>query len=183
MASIWRSVVVSMLFTLFGGPGIVLVFIPWLVTRFSIPPGEPVALRAAGVILISTGLALLLESIWRFISMGRGTLVPTMPTERLVLSGLYRYVRNPMYVGVLTAIAGEALLMQSGGLATEFFAVGLAFELFVRLYEEPRLMRTFPEEYGVYQHHVRRWLPRLTPWDGGAQQARTFRGLAVSKEK
>ena len=167
MASVRQSIVVSVLFTLFGGPGIVLVFIPWLVTRFRIPPGHPVTLRVLGAILIAAGLMPLLESIWRFIFVGRGTLVPTMPTEHLVVSGLYRYVRNPMYVGVLTAIAGEGLLMRSGGLAIEFLAAGLAFALFVRLYEEPRLMRTFPEEYGMYRRNVRRWLPRLRPWDGG----------------
>ena len=117
MASIRRSIVVSVLFTVFGGPGIVLVLIPWLVTRFRIPPGQPVALRDAGAILIATGLVPLFESISRFILVGRGTLLPTMPTEQLVVSGLYRYVRNPMYIGVLTAIAGEALLMRSGELA------------------------------------------------------------------
>jgi len=165
MASIRRSIVVSVLFTVFGGPGIVLVLIPWLVTRFRIPPGQPVALRDAGAILIATGLVPLFESISRFILVGRGTLLPTMPTEQLVVSGLYRYVRNPMYVGVLTAIAGEALLMWSGELAIEFVAAGVAFELFVRLYEEPRLARRFPEEYDEYRCNVRRWLPRLTPWD------------------
>jgi len=167
MVSVRRSIVVSVLFTVFGGPGIVLVFVPWLVTRFQIPPGQPAALRIAGAILVATGVVPLFESISRFIFVGRGTLVPTMPTEHLVVSGLYRYLRNPMYLGVLTAIAGEALLMRSGGLAIEFLAAGVAFELFVLLYEEPRLARTFPEEYAEYRRHVRRWLPRLTPWDGG----------------
>jgi protein-S-isoprenylcysteine O-methyltransferase Ste14 len=166
MASAGRSIAVSVVFTLFGGPGIFLVFVPWWLTRFRVPTGESLAVGILGGIVIVAGIAPLLESIWRFVFVGRGSLVPAVPTEHLVVSGLYRYVRNPMYVGVLTAIAGEALLLQSRGLAVELLCVWLGFELFVRLYEEPRLMQEFPREYDLYRRHVRRWLPRLTPWDG-----------------
>jgi protein-S-isoprenylcysteine O-methyltransferase Ste14 len=166
MASAGRNVVVSVLFTLFGGPGILLVYFPWLLTHFRMPEDQPFALRALFTLVIACGLVPLLESIWRFIFVGRGTLVPLVPTERLVVSGLYRFVRNPMYVGVMTILAGEALLLRSLAVAQELAAVWLGMELFVRLYEEPRLMKTFPAEYDVYRRNVGRWLPRLTPWNG-----------------
>lgn len=67
---------------------------------------------------------------------------------------------------MLTVIAGEALLMQSRGSAIEFFVAWLVFELFVRFHQEARLTRSFPEEFSLYRHHVRRWIPRLTPWEG-----------------
>jgi protein-S-isoprenylcysteine O-methyltransferase Ste14 len=165
MASVGRNVVVSALFTLFGGPGILLVYVPWSVTQFRVPAGEPLGLRVLCGIVIVAGLVPLLESIGRFIIVGRGTLVPALPPEHLVVSGIYRFVRNAMYVGVLAAIAGEAFLLGSRGLAIELLAAWLGFNLLVRLYEEPRLARTFPAEYALYRRNVHRWLPRLTPWD------------------
>lgn len=164
MASFRRSIVASVLFTLFGGPGIVLVLIPWLITRFRIPTDLPPEHLVAGPILIVIGLVPLLESIARFVWAGRGALVPNVPTEHLVVSGLYRFVRNPMYVGVLIAILGETLLLWNRGMLLEFFAVAVAFQLFVQFYEEPRLLRTFSIEYVRYRQNVPRWLPRLTPW-------------------
>lgn len=164
MASLRLNVLASVLFTLFGGPGIVLLFVPWAITRMRIPADEPSAQHAAAALLIALGLVPLFESIVRFVRVGRGSLVPTVPTERLVVSGLYRYLRNPMYVGVLTALTGEALLFSSRGLLVEWALVWLFYHLFVLLYEEPRLARTYPAEYAIYRAHVRRWLPRLTPW-------------------
>jgi protein-S-isoprenylcysteine O-methyltransferase Ste14 len=164
MASTRRSIVASVLFTLFGGPGLVLLLIPWVITRFRVPPSEPLAQIVFACFLIAAGLVPLLDSIVRFVVVGRGSLMPTTPTEHLVVSGLYRYVRNPMYVGVATTIAGEAILFSQLGLLVELVFVALAFVLFVRLYEEPKLARTFPAEYAEYKRHVRRWLPRLTAW-------------------
>jgi protein-S-isoprenylcysteine O-methyltransferase Ste14 len=111
-------------------------------------------------LLIVAGLAPLLESITRFIIVGRGTLVPTAPTEHLVVSGLYRYVRNPMYLGVLTTILGETLLFASRAMIEYLAVVFAMFHLFVVFYEEPKLTSLYPEEYTLYRHHVRRWLPR-----------------------
>ena len=159
MASLGRSVAVSVLFTLFGGPGILLVYVPWLLTRFRLPANDLLTLRILGAVLIIAGLVPLLESIGRFIFVGRGTLVPTVPTEHLVVSGWYRFVRNPMYVGVLTAIAGEALLFRSRAVAIECFTAWLGMDLFVRFYEEPRLATQFPAEYALYRSRVRRWVP------------------------
>jgi protein-S-isoprenylcysteine O-methyltransferase Ste14 len=164
MASLRRNVLASVLFTLFGGPGIVLLFVPWTLTRLRVPVDDPGAQRAAAALLVVLGLVPLLESIVRFVRVGCGSLVPTVPTERLVVSGLYRYVRNPMYLGVLTALAGEALLFRSSSMLVEWAIVLLLFQLFVLGYEEPRMARSYPAEYALYRSQVPRWLPRLTPW-------------------
>ena len=166
MPTLRRSLVVSILFTVFGGPGIVLVYVPYWITRFRIPAAEPLwqMLLAAALILI--GLVPLFDSIQRFIFVGRGTLVPGVPTEHLVIGGLYRYVRNPMYVGVLTALAGEMALFRSVGLAVEGAAGFAATQIFILFYEEPTLTRRYGEEYARYKRHVRRWLPRIKPWNG-----------------
>lgn len=160
----FTNATVSIAFTLCGGPGILLLLIPWWATHFRIPATEPAWQRAALLVLIAMGLAPLLESIWRFVVVGRGTLVPAVPTQRLVISGFYAYVRNPMYLGVLTAMGSEAMIFRSPGLLEEFICVWLSIELFVRFYEEHRLSRAYPEEYALYRRNVRRWLPRLTAW-------------------
>lgn len=164
MPSLRKSAAVSIAFTLFGGPGILLGFFPWWVTHFRVPPAEPFWQRALCFVLIAIGLVPLLESIWRFVVVGRGTLVPAVPTQHLVVNGFYAYVRNPMYLGVLTVIASEAALFRSLTLLREFVCVWIAIECFVRFYEERRLSHTYREEYALYRDHVRRWLPRLTPW-------------------
>lgn len=166
MASTRTNVLASVLFTLFGGPGLVLVLIPWLITRFRLPLHQPLPQLSVAVLLIAAGLYPLLESIVRFVTVGRGSLVPTLPPEHLVVTGIYRYVRNPMYVGVLVVIAGEALLFRSPGLLIHFCAAWLVMNTFVHFYEEPKLAHTFPVEYAVYKQHVRRWIPRVTPWTG-----------------
>jgi protein-S-isoprenylcysteine O-methyltransferase Ste14 len=166
MSSHRRNIAISILFTVFGGPGILLLYLPLWFTHLRIPTGEPVWGKLLAGALIVTGLAPLLESIVRFIHVGRGTLAPTEATEHLVVSGLYRHVRNPMYLGVLAVLAGEACLFWSRGLAIEAAAVCLGIHLFVHLYEEPTLARRYPEEYPRYKSHVPRWLPRLKPWNG-----------------
>jgi protein-S-isoprenylcysteine O-methyltransferase Ste14 len=165
MASRRLSIIVSLLFTAFGGPGIILVLIPYLITGFRMPAGEPRAQIILSGTLIFAGLIPLLESIRRFIFVGRGTLMPGVPTEQLVVSGLYRYVRNPMYLGVLIALIGEALLFWSMGMAVYIPLEWLGVDLFVRRYEEPTLIRRHPDDYPRYTRHVRRWRPRLTPWE------------------
>jgi protein-S-isoprenylcysteine O-methyltransferase Ste14 len=165
MRSQSRNTLISALFVLFAGPGPVLVYIPYAITRFHIPqqPRWQIALALA---LVAVGLVPLFESIVRFVRVGRGTLVPTAPTERLVVNGLYRYVRNPMYVGVLLSLIGEGLLVRSEGLFLFLAAGGLAMHFFVCFYEEPALTRQYPAQYPVYQEHVPRWLPRATAWRG-----------------
>jgi protein-S-isoprenylcysteine O-methyltransferase Ste14 len=119
---------------------------------------------AAAIVLV--GIAPLIESIRRFVFVGRGTLMPTVPTEHLVVSGFYRHVRNPMYVGVLLALVGEAVLFEKQAMIVYLAIVALLIHLFVSLYEEPTLARRYAEEYRRYKRNVPRWLPRLSPWNG-----------------
>jgi protein-S-isoprenylcysteine O-methyltransferase Ste14 len=165
MASIRRSVIVSILFGIFG-PGMVLVYLPFWITRFRVPDGEPVWQIVLAGALILLGVAPGIESARRFIYVGRGTLMPVVPTEHLVVSGFYRHVRNPMYTGVLLALVGEAILFESRSLVLYIATVWLVSHFFVCFYEERTLARTYPEEYPRYRQHVPRWLPRLTPWRG-----------------
>ena len=154
---------VSLAFALFVGPGPIGVLVPWLITRWEIedPFLDVSAFRVIGVVLIVLGVPCLVESIVRFVRIGRGTLVPVMPTEHLVVSGLYRYVRNPMYLGVVSLIVGQALVFGSGATLLYGALVAIGFHLFVVLYEEPTMTRTYGDEYKTYSLQVRRWLPRL----------------------
>ena len=165
MPSLRTSVVVSVLFTLVGGPALVLVLLPWTITHFRMPAGESKIQIAAGVAIIVVGLMPLLESIARFVLVGRGTLAPAVPTEHLVVSGLYRYVRNPMYVGVVTAVMGEALLLGSRHLLEYGVIVWFIMHGFVCVYEEPTLARKYGEEYGRFRRNVPRWIPRVRAWN------------------
>jgi protein-S-isoprenylcysteine O-methyltransferase Ste14 len=161
-----RNVIVSILFVVFGGPGIILLYLPLWITRFRIPAGEPLAQILIAAALILVGIAPGLESVRRFIYVGKGTLVPVAPPRHLVVTGFYRYVRNPMYAGVLIALAGEAILFWNRTIVIEAALACIGFNLFIRLREEPSLVRHFPKEYARYMSHVPRWLPRLTPWNG-----------------
>jgi len=144
-------------------PGIVAGLIPWLITGWSpLPPGDwPGILRWAGVILIAAGFAVVLEAFARFAWVGLGTPAPVAPTRALVVSGFYRYVRNPMYVAVGALIFGQAVLFASWGTALYGVAIVIAFDTFVRLYEEPTLLRAYGERYAAYCAVVPRWIPRL----------------------
>jgi protein-S-isoprenylcysteine O-methyltransferase Ste14 len=164
MASLRRNIVASLLFGVFGGPGILLFWVPFWLTGFRRTAVQPLWQVLFGSIMVLIGLVPLAESMVRFIRVGGGTLVPVVPTESLVVSGLYRYMRNPMYVGVLISLGGEALLFRSTSLALLLLAVGIGMHLFVCFYEEPALARRYPHAYREYRRHVRRWLPRLTRW-------------------
>jgi protein-S-isoprenylcysteine O-methyltransferase Ste14 len=166
VATLRRSVIVSILFTIFGGPGIILIYLPFAITRFCIPidsSSQPTWQRVLAVTLIAVGLIPLLESITRFVRIGRGTLMPNVPTERLVVTGLYRYVRNPMYVGDMTVLSGEALLFRSPWLALYAAFVWLILDQFIRRYEEPTLIHRHGAEYLRYREQVPRWRPHLRP--------------------
>jgi protein-S-isoprenylcysteine O-methyltransferase Ste14 len=122
--------------------------------------------RAIGTLLIAAGLPLLLDSFARFAIQGLGTPAPVAPPRHLVVSGLYRYVRNPMYVAVLSLVFGQGLLFGSVQVLQYDVAVGLGFHLFVLLYEEPALRAKFGSEYDSYCKQVRRWWPRMRAWNG-----------------
>ena len=121
--------------------------------------------RVIGILFILASLPVLLDSFARFALQGLGTPAPAFPTRHLVVTGLYRYVRNPMYVAVLGLIAGQALLFGNGDLLLYAAVVWLAFQLFVLLYEEPVLRRTYAAEYEEFCRNVPRWIPRLSAWN------------------
>ena len=112
----------------------------------------------AGILLFTIGLVILFSCIIRFAVKGRGTLSPIDPTRRLVISGLYKYSRNPMYVGVMFILTGEAIFFRLGSLWWYALAVFIGFNLFILLHEEPRLRKDFGEEYKKYCQKVRRWI-------------------------
>ena len=147
-------------------PGIVAGYVPWLLCRWHV--GPPLlgasSLRIAGVLLIVAGFPVLLDSFARFALQGLGTPAPIFPTSRLVVSGLFRYVRNPMYVAVGALIFGQGLLFGSVSVLEYGIAVWIGFSLFVLLYEEPTLRRTFGPEYEEFRANVPRWIPRFRPW-------------------
>ena len=118
------------------------------------------------IVLMSIGAAIMLKCVWDFAWMGRGTPAPWDPPRRLVVTGLYRYVRNPMYVGMGTFLLGEALLLPeiTRGMLIVMAAAWVTVTAFIMLYEEPTLRRLFADDYRNYCSHVRRWIPRLTPF-------------------
>ena len=122
--------------------------------------------RVAGVAAIAAGLGCLLDCFARFALEGRGTPAPVVQTELLVASGLYRFVRNPMYVSVLSVISGQALLMGQALLFAYASVMLVVFHLNILFYEEPTLRRRFGGSYEIYCRHVGRWWPRLAPWRG-----------------
>jgi protein-S-isoprenylcysteine O-methyltransferase Ste14 len=150
-------------------PGTVAGWIPYVVTRwrFEAPLLGLSATRWVGAALVVVGAAALVHSFGEFALRGRGTPAPVAPTETLVVSGLYRHVRNPMYVAVFAVVLGQALLFGSLPLLAWAAVVGIAFHLFVLGYEEPTLRERYGPSYDAYRAHVRRWWPRLMPWSSG----------------
>ena len=153
-------------------PFMVTVVIPvWIARRYGVvlrwpdTPGE-YALAALSVPVLLVGFALFASSVRRFATEGKGTLAPWDPPRRLVVHGPYRYVRNPMISGVNFMLCGEALLLRSWPHAVWAAIFILANVTWIPLYEEPHLERVFGEEYREYKRHVRRFMPRATPWTG-----------------
>jgi protein-S-isoprenylcysteine O-methyltransferase Ste14 len=162
MASRTKAALGSLAFLVLA-PGVVAGLMPWLITHWRpLPPGDlPGALRWGGLILIGAGLAVVVEAFARFAWEGLGTPAPVAPTRTLVVSGFYRFVRNPMYVGVTALIFGQAVLFASWGVALYGVVIAVAFHTFVRLYEEPKLRQAYGEEYAAYCATTPRWIPRF----------------------
>ena len=161
MAERWlaaRSVFWAVLF-----PGTIAGYIPW---RFfgvrDVRLGAAGLEALPGLVLAGAGLLVLVATIWQFAHEGRGTLSPADPPRTLVVRGLYRYVRNPMYLGVTLVLLGEALLAWRADLAVYWAVWFAAVNLFVILYEEPRLGAQFGEAYANYRSRVGRWVPAST---------------------
>lgn len=153
----WALGLKNLLFTLVV-PGTVAGWVPWLLTRDR--PDAPLAWRVAGLALLAAGAGIYAWCLWDFATFGRGTPAPIDAPKRLVVRGLYRWTRNPMYVGVLTAIVGWAAYTRAAGLLVYAGAVWSAFQAFVVLYEEPHLTRVFGAEYDAYRAAVGRWWRR-----------------------
>jgi protein-S-isoprenylcysteine O-methyltransferase Ste14 len=147
-------------------PGTVAGLIPWWISRWHLrPPFLGFApFRAIGVLLMAAGIAVVLEAFGRFALQGIGTPAPVFPTRHLVVTGSYRFVRNPMYVAVTSLILGQALFLGDMRLLAYLALPWLAAHVFIVTYEEPTLRRTFGADYETYCAHVPRWIPRLTPW-------------------
>jgi protein-S-isoprenylcysteine O-methyltransferase Ste14 len=152
-------------------PGVVAGLVPWWLTgwdcdyasRWWVPTAQ-----VAGWALVLGGSGVLVHAFVRFVVEGAGTPAPVAPTDRLVVGGLYRHVRNPMYVAVVAVILGQALVL--GQLVLVLYAVagGAVMAGFVRWYEEPVLARRFGRDYEAYRQAVPAWRPRLRPWRADA---------------
>jgi protein-S-isoprenylcysteine O-methyltransferase Ste14 len=149
------------------GPGIVAGLIPWWLTGWRVREPVPywAPMRVLGVILLAAGLFALVQAFVRFVVEGLGTPAPIAAPERLVVGGLYRYVRNPMYVAVLSVIVGQALILGQLVLLPYAAAFWVITAAFVRWYEEPALTRRFGADYEAYRCAVPAWRPRLRPWE------------------
>ena len=156
-------------------PGIVTIVIPATILYFTgldtfvlweSYPATRIALAVLGSGLICLGLVLMVATIRLFVMVGKGTLAPWNPTQRLIVKGIYRHVRNPMISGVLFILLGEALLSASSPLFFWFMFALIVNAVYIPLVEEPGLVRRFGDEYLAYKRNVPRWIPRLTAWDG-----------------
>jgi len=140
--------------------------VPWWISRWrfeaSVMGRWP--LRVIGGLLVVAGTLILLDSFARFALQGLGTPAPVFPTRHLVVTGLYRYVRNPMYVAVVAVIAGQSLMLGNVRVLEYSALVWLGVHLFVVAYEEPILRDSFGPEYERFCAGVPRWVPRLSPW-------------------
>ena len=152
-------------------PFMVLVVIPYVIYRSTVEFEFVENLEAyrvltviIGVLFLLIGLYLFIQSIILFIKIGKGTLAPWNPTQKLVVKGLYQYVRNPMILGVLCILLAESLLLQSVNIFIWFTFFFITSNFYFMLSEEPGLMIRFGKEYETYKSNVPRWIPRKTPW-------------------
>ena len=154
-----------------AAPGVVAGLVPWALTgwdvRYDGAWWAPV--RAAGAIVLVACTVTLVQAFVRFVREGAGTPAPIAPTERLVVGGLYRHVRNPMYVAVVGAMVGQAWLLGQPVLRLYAVLAGAVMVAFVHWHEEPVLSRRFGGGYDTYRRAVPAWRPRLRPWDPTAQ--------------
>jgi protein-S-isoprenylcysteine O-methyltransferase Ste14 len=141
-------------------PGVVAGVVPWWLTGWRAGASSPAPLQAAGIVMVAIGAAVVIHAFVRFVREGVGTPAPAAPTQRLVVGGLYRYVRNPMYLAVLATITGQALILGRPVLLGYAATVAAAFIGFVRGYEEPTLARRYGAAYEEYRRTVPAWYPR-----------------------
>ena len=147
-------------------PGVVAGLVPWLISGWRIPgPMSPLAIIriTTGSVLLVAGVVVLVRAFARFVAEGGGTPGPVAPTER--------FVRNPMYLAVVAAVLGQAMIFGSLALLMYALTVWAIFAAFVRWYEEPLLLKRYGDDYQRYRQAVRAWVPRLHPWHVDADHA------------
>jgi protein-S-isoprenylcysteine O-methyltransferase Ste14 len=167
------AVVGSALF-LVVAPGILAVLIPFWISGWHVAPplGGFVGFRVLGALLMAAGLPVLLDSFARFALKGLGTPAPIAPPQRLVVTGLYCHVRNPIYLALTSLIVGQALCFGDVRLLEYGLGLWAYFYFWVLAVEEPELRARFGAEYLDFCAHVRGWIPRVKPWRGPSQHAR-----------
>jgi protein-S-isoprenylcysteine O-methyltransferase Ste14 len=143
-------------------PGVVAGVIPWLITGWEFEPVW-IGIQILGALVTAAGAAVLIHAFSRFVREGVGTPAPVAPTQHLVVGGLYRHVRNPMYVAVVACVVGQAGLFGQPVLLVYAAALLALFVAFVRGYEEPTLRHQFGAEYDAYRQAVPGWFPRARP--------------------
>jgi protein-S-isoprenylcysteine O-methyltransferase Ste14 len=150
----------NLIFTILQ-PGIVAGLVPYWILKSKTPVSNDQSLKLyqfAGEIVFTTGLIIMLYCIINFATRGKGTLSPIDPTKKLVITGLYKFSRNPMYIGVMIMLIGEAIFFRSADLWIYSAAIFAAFNLFIMFFEEPRLRKDFEKEYEQYCKKTRRWI-------------------------
>jgi protein-S-isoprenylcysteine O-methyltransferase Ste14 len=157
------SAAVGSLLFLVVAPGVVAGLVPWALTGWE-SAGPPLVVAVVGSVFLVAGVVVLLHAFVRFVVEGVGTPAPVAPTQHLVVGGLYRYVRNPMYIAVAATILGQAMVLGRPVLLLYALVFGVAVGSFVHLYEEPTLTAQFGAEYEAYREAVPAWLPRRRPW-------------------
>jgi protein-S-isoprenylcysteine O-methyltransferase Ste14 len=143
-------------------PGVVAGLVPYLLTAWEVDAEWWPPLRVLGAIVVIVGAAVLVHAFARFVVEGLGTPAPVAPTEHLVVGGLYRYVRNVMYIAVTAAIVGQALLLGSVPLLVYAALAWATMAAFARFHEEPALARRYGAQYEAYRRAVPAWWPRLS---------------------
>jgi protein-S-isoprenylcysteine O-methyltransferase Ste14 len=161
-----RGAAVGSFLFVVGMPGVVAGLIPYWITGGWVGSGAPFALQVGGAAMLAIGLGVLAHTVIRFVVEGLGTPFPAAPTKNLVVGGLYRYVRNPMYLAVIAIILGQSAMLGSLSLLVYAVIVWIIVASFVQFYEEPTLSREYGEQYATYRRAVGAWWPRATPWKG-----------------
>jgi protein-S-isoprenylcysteine O-methyltransferase Ste14 len=147
-------------------PGVVAGLVPWWLTGWKVA-NPPVIVAVVGYVILAAGVMVLLHAFGRFVIEGVGTPAPVAPTRHLVIGGLYRYVRNPMYIAVAATIVGQAMVLGRPVLLLYALVFGVTVGSFVHFYEQPTLTWQFGAEYEAYRDAVPAWLPRRRPWRPG----------------
>jgi protein-S-isoprenylcysteine O-methyltransferase Ste14 len=166
-----RAAAGSLLF-LVVEPGVVAGLVPWALTGWKVAHPPPIV-AAVGYVILVAGVAVLLHAFARFVIEGVGTPAPVAPTRHLVIGGLYRYVRNPMYIAVALTIIGQAMVLGRPVLLVYAVVFGVTVGSFVYVYEQPTLAEQFGAEYEAYRDAVPAWLPRRRAWrpDGATNRS------------